>query len=373
MSVKRKFLICAVLLVILPLAMILLLGAISWGMFALFQPTVQVSLAGGIVSSHPVIFRFVFLWAGLSLLVVVAAGAAVFVYLYRSSISPLKEFEAAMQHLEQGDLDYEFVGSGDTEIQQLCQAYEKLRHKLRITVEEQLEQERENRLMLANISHDIKTPVTAIRGYVEGILDGVAQNADQQEKYLKTICAKANTIELMAENLSLYAKLEMKRMQYQFAVEDIRELLLAALEESELDMKTGGMRLQCELPPTPCWVKMDKAAMKRVFANLIGNAIKYKKDDTGTLTVSGEITEHGVLLKFADSGIGISQTDLKRIFEVFYRGDPSRNGSIAGNGLGLAICQRIIKDHGGKIWIRSESGEGTEVMVLLPLRKGREL
>ena len=338
-------------------------------MLSLLQPTVQVSLPGGIDSGNPLVGRFLLLWAGVAILGVLGMGAAVVLWLYRSVIHPLRELNTAMEYLQNGDLTYEFVGSGDREIQELCEAYEELRRRLQTTVSEGLEQERESKMMLANISHDIKTPVTSIRGYVEGILDGVANTPEKQTRYLKTIYAKANTIELMAENLSLYAKLEMKRVLYHFAVEDVFDALRTAAEEEELDLSTNDMQLVCDLPQTPCMVKLDADAMRRVFSNLITNAIKYKKEGAGVLTIGGTVTEHGVLLTFADTGIGISETDLERVFEGFYRGDPSRNGKIAGNGLGLSICRRIVEDHGGKIWIRSEKGEGTEVMLLLPVRE----
>lgn len=369
MSVKRKFLIGGVLLVVLPLVLILLLWVVLWAMLSLLQPTVQVSLPGGIDSGNPLVGRFLLLWAGVAILGVLGMGAAVVLWLYRSVIHPLRELNTAMEYLQNGDLTYEFVGSGDREIQELCEAYEELRRRLQTTVSEGLEQERESKMMLANISHDIKTPVTSIRGYVEGILDGVANTPEKQTRYLKTIYAKANTIELMAENLSLYAKLEMKRVLYHFAVEDVFDALRTAAEEEELDLSTNDMQLVCDLPQTPCMVKLDADAMRRVFSNLITNAIKYKKEGAGVLTIGGTVTEHGVLLTFADTGIGISETDLERVFEGFYRGDPSRNGKIAGNGLGLSICRRIVEDHGGKIWIRSEKGEGAEVMLLLPVRE----
>lgn len=369
MSVKRKFLIGGAVLLVLPLVLILLLWIILWAMLSLLQPTVQVSLPGGIDSSNPLVSRFLLLWAGVAILAVLGVGAAVVLWLYRSVVRPLRELNTAMEYLQNGDLTYEFVGSGDREIQELCEAYEELRRRLQTTVSEGLEQERESKMMLANISHDIKTPVTSIRGYVEGILDGVANTPEKQTRYLKTIYAKANTIELMAENLSLYSKLEMKRMLYHFAVADVFDALRTAAEEAELDLATNDMQLVCDLPEEPCMVKLDRDAMRRVFSNLITNAIKYKKEGAGVLTIGGTVTEHGVLLTFADTGIGISKTDLERVFEGFYRGDLSRNGKIAGNGLGLSICRRIVEDHGGKIWIRSETGEGTEVMLLLPVRE----
>lgn len=369
-SVKRKFLVCGILVSVLSVLAVLLLAIAVGVVFVLAQPTVHISLTEGITVSKPMLTRALWIWATVALLVLVAAGSGIFVYLYRSVAKPMKDLETAMTHLENGDLTYEFVGTEDQEIQALCRSYEKLSHKLQTAVAKQLEQEQESRMLLANISHDIKTPVTAIRGYVEGILDGVADTEEKQRQYLTTIYAKANSIASMAENLSLYSKLEMKQMLYHFEIAELFPFLKEVLTHAELDLETNHMAYQWELPEVSCKVKLDKDAMERVVLNLIGNAIKYRKGASDMLTVSGELTEHGVLLVFADGGIGISAEKAKYVFERFYREDASRNNKIEGNGLGLSICRKIIEDHGGKIWLRSEKGEGTEVMILLPIRKG---
>lgn len=366
MSIKRKFMICSVIMLVIPVVLILLLSVLLLAVFALLNPTVELSLTEGLEISNPVVMKFIVIWAAMALVVVIATGIAVTSYLSRSILRPLQELNAAMEHMKNGDLNYEFSGSSDAELQELCRSFEELRLKLQTTVAADLAHEQEQRMLLANISHDIKTPITSIRGYVEGILDGVANTPEKMHRYLKTIHVKAGAIELMADNLSLYSKLEMKRVLYHMEITDVFTFLKEVTEEFVLDLQDNDMSLSYDIQEVASPGKLDREKMRRVFANLITNAIKYKKEGHGSLCISGKRTEQGALMTFTDKGAGIAQEDIGRVFEGFYRGDPSRNNKIEGNGLGLSICRQIVQDHGGKIWIRSEKGEGTEVILLLP-------
>ena len=373
MSIKQKFIICSVIMLVIPVVMIVLLSLLLIAVFALIHPSVELSLTEGLEISNPIVMKFWVIWSIMSLFIIISGVIAVTAYLSHSLLRPLKDLTLAMEHLKNGNLSYEFSGSGDKEIQALCQAYDELRLKLQTTAAEALEYEQEQRMMLANISHDIKTPVTSIRGYVEGIQDGIADTPEKMDRYLTTIHSKTDAIELMAENLSLYAKLEMKRMNYHMEITNFYDFIRKSTKEFELDLLQNNIQLTYNLPDSDIPIKLDKEKMRRVFANLITNAIKYKKEGAGSLNISGSISAHGALVTFTDKGTGIVPDDLERVFESFYRSDISRNSKISGNGLGLSICRHIIEDHGGKIWIRSELGAGTEVIMLLPaeqLRKG---
>ena len=361
--------ICLLIMLIIPIVMIILLSLIMSALFVLLHPTVELSIANGIEISNPIITKFLIIWAAAAIMIIISGVVAVTAYLSRSVLKPVKELTTAMEHLKNGDLTYEFTGSGDKEIMALCQAYDSLRLRLQTTAADTLEHDNEQRMLLANLSHDIKTPVTSIMGYVEGIRDGVADTPEKLDKYLSTIYSKASSIELMAENMSLYAKLEMRRLNYNTESIDIFGFINNTVTEFELDLSQSGIHLTHRFPKDDCVVKGDKEKLSRVFANIITNAVKYRGSSPGTLDVSGEITPHGVLITFADNGKGIAEADLEHIFDSFYRGDSSRNSKISGNGLGLSICRKIIEDHGGKIWIRSQIGKGTDVMILLPIQE----
>ena len=214
-----------------------------------------------------------------------------------------------------------------------------------------------------------KVELTSIKGYVDGIRDGIADTPEKHEHYLRTIYLKAEAIEQMAENLSIYSKLELGRVQYSRERLDIIKHLSNIAYEFSLDLQTADIDLTVNLPDTAVYVMADAEKLRRVFANIITNAIKYKRPGKGSLDISAEVTENGLLITFSDSGIGISEKELPHIFDGFYRGDPSRNSKIEGNGLGLSISCRIISDHGGKIWARSTENIGTDMMIILPMIK----
>lgn len=372
MSIKQKFMICSIVILVVPVIMIILLSLLMLGIFIFLHPAVELSLTEGLEISNPLVLKFIFAETVMALSVIIMTVIGVSTYLSRSVIKPVTELTTAMEHLKNGDLSYEFSGSGDREIRELCRSYDELRLHLQKTSAETLEYENEQRMMLANISHDIKTPITSIRGYVEGIQDGIADTPEKMDKYLNTIRSKTYTIEHMADNLSLYAKLEMRRMNYHMEITDIITFLKTSAEGFELDLNHNDMELSCDIPDISIPVKFDKEKLHRVFANIIGNSIKYKKDGAGSLKISASLSDRRVLISFRDTGKGISEEDLEKVFERFYRTDTSRNSKIGGNGLGLSICRRIVEDHGGKIWIRSELGEGTEVSVLLPCKSNEK-
>ncbi len=369
MSIKRKFLVCFLVMLVIPVVLILLLSICLLAVFTLLHPTVELSLTSGLEISNPIVTRFLIAWALMSVLIIIATGIAMTAYLSRSILQPIREMTRSLERLKNGDLTCEFTGAIDAELQALCSSLESLRLRLQKNVQETLYREQEHRMLLANFSHDIKTPITSIRGYVDGILEGVADTPEKMQRYLDTIRQKADAIESMADNLSLYSKLEMKKIPYHMEVRDIFSFLRETMREFELDLHDGGMALSCDIPNTPVSVCFDAEKLRRVCDNLISNAVKYKNGPTGSLSIVGQIISDGILISFSDTGIGIAPQDQKKVFEGFYRGDPSRNSGIKGNGLGLSICRQIIADHNGKIWIHSKETEGTCVFVFLPIIK----
>ncbi len=372
MSIKRKFAICLVVMLIIPVALILLLSLCLLAAFALLHPSIEFSLANGLEISDPIVMKFIIIWSIMAILVIVSTGIAIAAYLSKSILRPIQEITLAMEHMTNGDLTYEFAGSEDAELRELCSSFEALRLRLQQNVAENLCHEQEQRMLIANISHDIKTPVTSIRGYVEGIMEGIADTPEKLDRYLKTIHQKASAIETMADNLSLYSKLEMKKLPYHMKNQDIFAFLRETIREFELDLQDNNMTLSYDIPKTPCLVRFDAEKLRRVCSNVIINAMKYKSGKSDALHVSGQETQHGVLISFSDNGIGIAPEEQEKVFEGFYRSDPSRNNKIEGNGLGLAICRQIMTAHNGKIWIRSEPNAGTDVILLLPPAKAQD-
>ena len=223
------------------------------------------------------------------------------------------------------------------------------------------------REVLGNITHDLKTPLTAIKGYSQGILDGVVSDPDKFNKYITTIRNKSNDMSLLVDELSFFAKIYQKDIQYQWQDVEAVEYFTACVSDFSLDleMKKISLVFRNEVN-TKTKVRIDTEKMKRVVNNIIGNASKYIQRDIGLLLVRLKEDDKYVTVEIADNGIGIAKDELPKIFQRFYRTDSSRNSTTGGSGLGLSIAQKIVDDHHGRIWAESELGEGTRVFISIP-------
>jgi len=281
----------------------------------------------------------------------------------RSIIKPLLSLQSAAAEITRGNLDYPIVEEGDLEIQALCRDLELMRIKLKDSVHTQLKYEDNRKMLISSISHDLKTPVTSIKGYVEGILDGVASQPDKMERYLKTIASKAHQVDQMIDDLLFYAKLDMNQIPYNFERLDIEQFLLLCLLESEpeLELRQIKISLQNELDQKQ-YVLIDRERMKRVIMNIFDNSRKYMNKDQGEINVFLRETFASVIIELRDNGSGIREGDLPHIFDRFYRSDAARS---KGSGLGLAIAKQIIEGQNGRVWAVGHGTEGTSIMISL--------
>ncbi len=366
MSVKRRLILSALVMLIVPAVLIIVLSILLIGVFMIFHPEIELSAVEGVSVSDPYIIRFIIIWAAMAVACFAATAAAIAINLRNSVLEPMRRLSDGVRHMKNGDLSYEFVGSGDRELKELFSDFEELRLRLQRNVRREIEKDDLKKTLLVNLSHDIKTPVTSIKGYIEGIRDGVANTDEMRERYLNTIYVKADLIERLADNLSVYSKLELGKMQYKMTSLDINEFIKKIAAEYEMDMQIAKMQLVTNVGDEPIICTADAENMRRVFSNIIINAIKYKNPGEGSLEISAQKNDEGIRICFADRGRGIPKEDLENVFDGFYRADASRNGAIPGNGLGLSVCKRIIADHGGKIWARNRSGGGCEFIIILP-------
>lgn len=220
---------------------------------------------------------------------------------------------------------------------------------------------------LGNITHDLKTPLTAIHGYAQGILDGVAGTPDRLNKYIMTIRNKADDMEGLVDELSLFAKIYKKDMVYQKSQVDVNEFISGCMSNLSLDLETKKIDFlyQSNVKKGTC-LYIDTEKVKRVLYNIVGNASKFMATQMGLIYVQVEEKEKEIWIRVKDNGVGIDQNELPFIFDRFYRADSSRNSKKGGSGLGLAIAKKIIEDHGGKIYAESEKERGTRISFSLP-------
>lgn len=299
-------------------------------------------------------------------IILVFTALSVGLWIYRSIAVPLVKLKKATKNIKEGNLDFVLEVEGNDEFSQLCQDFEEMRKRLKESTEEKILMDKENKELISNISHDLKTPITAIKGYVEGIQDGVASSPEKLNKYIRTIYNKANDMDRLIDELTFYSKIDTNKIPYNFSKINVAEYFGDCVEEVGLDMETRGIELgYFNYVDEDVVVIADAEQMKRVINNIIGNSLKYLDKKKGILNIRIKDDGDFIQVIIEDNGKGIAAKDLPYIFDRFYRTDSSRNSSKGGSGIGLSIVKKIIEDHGGRIWATSKEGIGTEIHFVL--------
>lgn len=307
------------------------------------------------------------------ILILFFTAAILVIWTYSGIISRLRQLNKAAENIRDGNLDFSIDTKGHDEISELSESFEAMRKRLQMNAQEKLDAEQEHRMLISNIAHDLKTPITAIKGYSEGILDGVADTPEKQERYLKTIYNKANEMNTLINELTLYSNIDTNKIPYNFHKLNVKDYFTDCMEELEMDLENQHMQLTFfNYVDEDTLLIADPEQLGRVIHNIIGNAIKYMRAEEPSF-ISMRIKDVGdfIQVEIEDNGKGISNKDLPYIFDRFYRADASRNSAAGGSGIGLSIVKKIIEDHGGKIWATSKENVGT--VMYFVLRKYQEV
>ena len=308
----------------------------------------------------------------LYLIAVVLTTAFLILWIYRSVSVPLEKLQRAARNIKEGNLDFEIKAESNDEIGQLCQDFEEMRLRLKAQAEEKVAFDRENKELISNISHDLKTPITAIKGYVEGIMDGVADTPEKMDRYIRTIYNKANEMDRLINELTFYSKIDTNRIPYTFNKIHISDYFEDCVDELSVELDSSGISLTYfNYLEEDAVVIADAEQLKRVINNIISNSLKYMDKPKGVINIRLRDVGDFIQIEIEDNGKGIAQKDLANIFERFYRTDASRNSSKGGSGIGLSIVKKIMEDHGGQVWATSKEGTGTT--MYLALRKYQEV
>ena len=304
--------------------------------------------------------------------ILIFTALAVGLWVYRSIATPLVKLKKATQNIKEGNLDFVLDVEGNDEFSELCQDFEEMRRRLKESTEEKSLIEKENKELISNISHDLKTPITAVKGYVEGIMDGVADTPEKMDRYVRTIYNKTNEMDHLINELTFYSKIDTNRIPYTFSKLNVEDYFGDCAEEVGLELETRGIELvYANYVEKDVLVIADGEQIRRVIHNLISNAIKYMDKSRGIIQIRVKDVGDFIQVEVEDNGKGIGPKDLPYIFDRFYRTDVSRNSSKGGSGIGLSIVKKILEDHGGKVWATSREGIGT--IMYFVLRKYQEV
>jgi signal transduction histidine kinase len=271
---------------------------------------------------------------------------------------PLKDVADTADAIARGEHDRIAPTRGPAEVKTLAVAFNEMIRQVNDSQQAQ-------RDFLANVSHDLRTPLTSIQGFSQAIIDGVAANPDAAQKSATIIHAEAARMYRMVEELLDLARIEAGRMTMTRHGVRIGELVGAVGEKLSMVARDRGIHLVTEVAPQMPTIAGDGDRLSQVLTNLVDNAIKHTPMG-GVITLRAQTQDNGVLITVQDTGEGIPFADLPHIFDRFYQVDKSRQRR-DGAGLGLTICYEIVQAHGGKLWAESVEREWTRFSVWLPL------
>jgi len=283
--------------------------------------------------------------------------------------TPLQMLSVAATDIARGNLDGAIDYKSDDEIGELCESFEKMRLQLKDARIISQRYENNRKELIANISHDLKTPITSIRGHVQGMMEGVANTPEKAEKYQQIIYNNSLEMERLIEELFLFSKLDLKQLEFEFEAVDIEAYLHDCAEEKGFELENQGIQLSYAASyPSHTPVIADRQRLQRVINNIILNAVQHCDRNKPLPWLEIVLLENNfeAIIEIKDNGQGIPAESLPYIFDRLYRVDPSRNRQSGGSGLGLSIARQIIEAHGGRIWAESELGVGTSLFFTLP-------
>ncbi len=323
-----------------------------------------------------VILYLLFRWVGIK---AVGIGFAVLIVikeffllfflmrLEKRIIVPIEELRQGVNEIAKGNYDVRVECQTPNDLGLLIASFNEMAGELLQGQKIQAEYEENRKNLIANISHDLKTPITAIQGHIEALLDKPVVTPEKQEKYLRVIHHNTAYLNRLIDDLFLFSKLDMDKLEFHYEKIRIRDYLDDLMEEYQLELEGQGIQLQfSSLLAGGTYVNLDGKRFYQAINNIIRNAIGHGPDQGLSLQVKLYRKEEWVAIDIQDNGPGIPQEALPYIFNRFYRIDSERTKDLESTGLGLAITRELVQAHGGNISVSSQEGEGACFTVLLP-------
>jgi histidine kinase len=317
-------------------------------------------------------FRYsVFIILILFLLVIVIISTITTYILSKNIVKPLTQLENAALQIRKGNYDFRINTTAKNEIGDLSRTFEETRKQLKETEKIKKKYENNRNELISNISHDLKTPITTIKGYIEGIIDGIPSSKEKKDKYLQTIYQNTVNMESLINELFLLSELELKELPLSFVPIDIKAYLTDCVEELKFYLAEKGITLKFNADYNEQErVYADREKIKRVILNIINNAVNHRTSIDPTITIKLIEKKEEAQIEIQDNGQGIPEKSLNDIFERFYKADKARSSNSSGTGLGLYIAKEIVMSHEGRIWAKSQEGKGTSIFFTLKKTHG---
>ncbi len=333
-------------------------------------------VAGSVVALINVLFSALLMFASrhdvllLSVLSVfaVVVSVALGAVLAGSLTDRLRAVSDAAATLATGDLAVRVPppsADAASEVRALTVAFNSMAAQLEEAARQRADDDEARRMLVAAISHDLRTPLASIRAMIEAITDGVVTDAETTARFHATMGREIRTLSALITDLFELSQLEAGQLALSLAPATIPDLIAEVVEGLSAQAAARDVHIAGGVEGAVGPVVMDTPAVRRVLTNLVQNALRHTPAD-GTVAVTARAVAEGVQVDVVDTGEGIPAADLPHIFERFYRGEKSRSRETGGAGLGLAIARGFVEAHGGRIWVESEAGRGTRFSFILP-------
>jgi len=283
-------------------------------------------------------------------------------------LKPIEKLKVGVAQISSGNYEVRIENNIPSEIGLLIADFNNMAQKLEDSERNKTQYEENRKDLIVNISHDLKTPITSITGYVEAILEGVVDSPDKTKKYLQIIHSNISYINNLIDDLFLFSKLDMQKIDFNFEEVQINSYLSDVMEEFKFDLLEKEVTFDyIDNLPNITKVNMDGKRIYQVIRNIIDNAVRYGPEVGLNIEVLVLKEEGFAVINIKDNGPGIEEEKLKNIFDRFYRIDNERTKDLASTGLGLAIAKELVESHGGVISVSSVINEGSCFTIMLPI------
>lgn len=275
-------------------------------------------------------------------------------------MEPLAALSDGAERIRNHNLTQDIVYSGDMEFENVCHSFNEMRAAIQEGQEKNWKYEKARTDMIAGISHDLRTPLTAIRGTIKALLDGVAATPKRQQKFLETAYRRAGDMDVLLNQLFYVSKLETGNMPFTLSTIELSAFIKNYVRGKQELLENEQIEMTADTKEVTSYVSVDAEQLQRIFDNLLENSIKYGAVTPLEIRISLERSDRGFSICFSDNGTGVAEEKLPYIFDEFYRADESRNRK-EGNGLGLYIVKYLIEVMGGRVW--AENADGLRIFM----------
>lgn len=317
---------------------------------------------------------YIFLPLIIAITIIIVISTIKIIYVKIKILKPIRHISKSANAIIAGDYSIEVVTNSklkeiDDEIGELTYAFELMRDEIRERAQAENSLKRAQKELISCISHDLKTPISTIKAYSEGVRDGLAKDIDSQKRYAEIIVNKAEILNKMITDLLEHSNAELNELKIYKKEQYFKQYIDKTADEIKLLLENKGYKFIYESCGDNVLIEFDQNRITQVINNLIENSIKYTDSSKGIIKLiyKSDVLDGYVKITVADNGLGISTEDILYVFDKFYRAEKSRSMSIPGSGLGLSICKYIVEQHGGEIKCKSINPKGSEFSFTLKI------